>query len=412
MPSSPALPARVGFPDRVLGAACPACSAPGARTVYSVDGVPTQSCVLIDAADEARKFPRGDVLLAVCETCGFLFNAAFDPSRIDYREGYEETQGHSQTFSSWLGGVVGGLVNEHGLRHATVVEIGCGKGEFLEQLCRTGENRGIGIDPSSTAGRVDASSGLGLRFLHEEYAAHHADLAADAVVCRHTLEHLPRPQEFAQLLRSNLNGSDTLVLIEVPDVGRVLESGAFWDIYYEHCSYFTLGSMARLFRGAGFALLELASHYGDQYLQLLARPLPSRATASSPVDQEQDLARVVQGVETFRNSCRETLGRWNQTLSEALERGERVVLWGSGSKATGLLSTLGLECVEGGVEHVVDINPDKHGKFVAGTGQEIIAPGRLVELQPDRVLVMNPVYQTEIKRDLEQLGLKPRIEAL
>jgi hypothetical protein len=29
------------------------------------------------------------------------------------------------------------------------------------------------------------------------------------------------------------------VLFELPDVLRVLEEVAFWDVYYEHCSYFT-----------------------------------------------------------------------------------------------------------------------------------------------------------------------------
>jgi hypothetical protein len=32
---------------------------------------------------------------------------------------------------------------------------------------------------------------------------------------------------------------DTAVFFETPDAKRVLAEGAFWDIYYEHCSYFS-----------------------------------------------------------------------------------------------------------------------------------------------------------------------------
>ena len=51
-----------------------------------------------------------------------------------------------------------------------------------------------------------------------------------------------------------------------------LREAAFWDVYYEHCSYFSTGSLARLFRAAKFDLLELGRDYGDQYLLLAARP--------------------------------------------------------------------------------------------------------------------------------------------
>ena len=49
----------------------------------------------------------------------------------------------------------------------------------------------------------------------------------------------------------------TLVFFEVPDTMRILREGAFWDIYYEHCSYFTPGSLARRFRRTGFDINEL-----------------------------------------------------------------------------------------------------------------------------------------------------------
>jgi hypothetical protein len=54
---------------------------------------------------------------------------------------------------------------------------------------------------------------------------------------------------------------------------------------------------------------------------------------------------------------------------------------------------------------VVDINPKKHGKFIAGCGVEIVSPSRLTEVRPDAVIVANPVYRSEIEGVLRGLGL-------
>ena len=89
--------------------------------------------------------------------------------------------------------------------------------------------------------------------------------------------------------------------------------------------------------------------------------------------------------------------------------GKKVALWGSGSKAVSYLTTLGLGEE---IAAVVDINPHKHGKFLAGTGHEIVGPEALVTLRPDVVLVMNAIYVAEIEANLRQLGLAPEIAAL
>ena len=46
------------------------------------------------------------------------------------------------------------------------------------------------------------------------------------------------------------------MFFELPDVMRELCEGAFWDLYYEHCTYFSCGSLARLFRATGFEVLD------------------------------------------------------------------------------------------------------------------------------------------------------------
>jgi FlaA1/EpsC-like NDP-sugar epimerase len=97
---------------------------------------------------------------------------------------------------------------------------------------------------------------------------------------------------------------------------------------------------------------------------------------------------------------------WRHYLREVQRSGRRAVLWGGGSKAVAFLTTLNLQ---GEIEYVVDINPHKHGTYLAGAGQEIVAPDFLRQYQPDVVIVMNPIYRQEIESQLHQMGLSPEL---
>ncbi len=61
---------------------------------------------------------------------------------------------------------------------------------------------------------------------------------------------------------------------------------------------------------------------------------------------------------------------------------------------------------------IVDINPHKHGKFLAGSGREILGPDSLRTLRPDIVLLMNSIYTEEVRNDLTSRGLRPRLVPL
>ena len=98
-----------------------------------------------------------------------------------------------------------------------------------------------------------------------------------------------------------------------------------------------------------------------------------------------------------------------EVIGRALDAGKRVVMWGSGSKATAFLNALDIESE---IDGVVDINPNRWGMYLATCGQEIIAPDRLREHPPDLVIAVNPIYREEIRRylDLYHPGRGPNHE--
>ncbi len=81
-----------------------------------------------------------------------------------------------------------------------------------------------------------------------------------------------------------------------------------------------------------------------------------------------------------------------------------MVLWGAGTKAVSFLNMLEIGA-DDGIEHVVDINPRKTGRYLPGTAQKIISPEGLSDCRPDVVVVMNPEYAPEIRSMVESMGL-------
>jgi hypothetical protein len=230
------------------------------------------------------------------------------------------------------------------------------------------------------------------------------------VICRHTLEHIAPVGEFMRRVRAVIGDrTDTIVLFELPDVLRVLQEIGFWDIYYEHCSYFSLGSLARLFRNTGFEVVNLELDYEDQYLLIEARPTTIPAAEQIPLPLEDDMAALAAAVEHFEKEFAVMIQRWRSDLVESTQAGSKTVIWGGGSKGVAYLTTLG---VEKEVEYAVDINPYKQGKFLAGTGQQVVSPDFLKAYQPGLVIAMNPVYSAEIARNLEELDVSAELKAV
>jgi hypothetical protein len=182
---------------------------------------------------------------------------------------------------------------------------------------------------------------------------------------------------------------------------------AFEDVYYEHCSYFSPGSLARLFRKCGFAILSLTREYDDQYLVIEAKP--SDRPSGVHMDLEDDPGRMKHYVDHFKEKFQKILQTWKSRLQELKGAGKRTVLWGSGSKAVSFLTTLR---IHDEVDYVVDINPHKHGFYMPGTNQQIVSPKFLETYEPDAVIVMNAIYRREIQGDLAKLRLHPEVMAL
>jgi hypothetical protein len=376
--------------------------------------VPVNSVLLVNSRAEALDFPRGDIRLAVCPACGFVSNVAFDEALTQYDARYEATQGYSPTFNKFHRALARELIDRYDLRDKEIIEIGCDKGDFLTMLVEMSGGRGVGFDPAYVPGRHPSPAADRLTFIADFYSEKYASYHADFICCKMTLEHIPAVGEFIATVRRSIGDrGETVVFFQIPNARYVLCDVAFWDVYYEHCSYFTKGSLARLFRANGFAVEQLWTAYDDQYLMIAARldeEQGEKGAIESVFSDEETPAQAVEMAAYFADHCATARESWRATLADWRASGQKVVLWGGGSKAVAFLTTLGLTPAE--LAYAVDINPIKTGTFLAGAGQEIVAPAFLRDYRPDVVILMNPVYREEVGRDLAALGLSPEIRTL
>jgi len=387
---------------------CPSCGSGKMSVFYEVNHIPVHSCLMLKTREDSLEFPRDDLKLGLCGKCGFVSNVVFNPKYSAYSSVYEDQQSYSQTFNKFAMQLAQGLIEKHGMREKRVVEIGCGKGDFLALMCELGHNHGVGIDPTCVKDRIKSAVADRITVIADYYSEKYADYVGDMIMCRHTLEHIHRTNEFLAIIRRSIGDrTSTIVFFEIPDAKRVVKDLAFEDIYYEHCSYFSPGSAARLFRATSFEVTGLSLEYDDQYL--LVEALPTQAPSQRIHPLEESVAEMVGHVERFSSLIPSKLEQWKTEVVRMHDQGRKPVVWGSGSKCVAFMTTVGLE---GEIDYIVDINPHRHGKFIPGLGREVKPPEFLKTYDPGVVIVMNRIYTEEIRARLEKMGLAPELIAL
>ena len=177
---------------------CPACGGDSLTEIYRLEAIPVQSSVLLNSAAEARALTRHSLTLLFCDDCGFIFNATFDLGLVDYAATTEESQHFSGTFNRFAKDLVAEIASLYDLNGKRTLEIGCGKGDFLQELARQTGTIGLGVDPGFIPERLPGTNGHAIAFQREYFDPLTIKFSPDFVVCRHTLEHIPEVRRFVE----------------------------------------------------------------------------------------------------------------------------------------------------------------------------------------------------------------------
>lgn len=352
---------------------CNACNSE-TYSIYSLPRTPVFQNKLFPTEQAAQSAASASVELVGCKSCGLVFNALFDNSLMDYDKNYQNAQDHSPSFQSHLDDIAS-LILSGTKPTDQLVKVGCGKGYFLEMLKARGL-RITGFDPSYEGDNPD--------IVKTYYNAQtHADQHADAVIMRHCLEHIEAPYQFLLGFKKILQ-PQCKIFIEVPRLEWIVEHHAFWDVFHEHCNYFS----EPFFRGIFSGKCTITSVFSDQYMLVeacigdLQEPL---VPASFP---------------SYEDSFQEEMAN----ATGIMQACENHYVWGAGAK--GIAFANALDSDKQKIRALIDINPNKQNLYISLTGHACVAPADIdwhAVTARDCLWIMNGRYKEEILSSLPVL---------
>ncbi len=333
------------------------------RELFKVEGLPVFQNKMFPDRAAALACPRGNVRLVQDMETGLVFNAAFDGSLLEYDADYQNEQACSSVFQRHLEEVK--TIIERQFSGKPLIEVGCGKGYFLEYLHQAGFEI-TGIDP--------AYEGDNPRVIKAHFEAS-LGLSAAGIILRHVLEHIPDPLAFLAAI-AQANGGRGLIYIEVPCLDWICEHRAWFDIFYEHVNYFRLADFHQMFG----KIHESGHVFGGQYLYIVADLSTLKSPRLERNDQFVFPARFLSDIARMAD----------------IARGKRNAIWGGASK--GVIFALYMQRAGVNIDVIIDINPAKQNRFMANSGLKISSPddGMKMLAKGDNLFIMNSNYLQEI----------------
>ncbi len=333
------------------------------EVIYRQMGLPAFQNKVYPDAQSARAAKTGDVELVQSPETGLVYNRLFKSDELDYDENYQNEQGYSPAFQQHLQSVLATLTDN--FKGMTGIEVGCGKGLFLEMMQKAGADI-TGYDPAYQ-GTNPA--------IHKRYYDPAEGHKPDYLIFRHVMEHIDRPFDFLAKMAAGCKPG-CLIYIEVPCFDWIVQNRAFYDVFYEHCNYFTLAVLK-----AAFGKVVSAGHvFGGQYLSVIADLSTFRIPDGAAVPRY--------GYMDFSDGLEKLLARRNP--------GGKTFIWGAGAKGmvfSNMLKKRGIA-----VESLIDINPVKQGRYTGLSAIKIQPPAVLANENEPNIMIMNPVYEAEIRK--------------
>lgn len=372
---------------------CPICGSANLKLLFKREQVPVHQNLVISDYHKAVDVPRGDLELTLCENCSFVFNAGFDLSKIQYGTNYDNRQDHSPSFQAYMQEIINYLGDECSLQNPIIIEIGCGQGLFLKSLAAITGVRGYGFDPAYQ-GPATVANGK-ITFINDIYGTQYQDIAADLVICRHVIEHIAKPLDLMLPIREALKASPrAVVFFETPSLDWILKDRVIYDFFYEHCSYFNLISLEWACRQAGFSVIDKRLVFKDQYMWVKAR------VNDAPGELPKQLVNCQLAL-SYAVAENNIKNKWIDKISDLHNNGE-VAIWGAGAKGVTFINLI--DPFHQNINCAIDLNPNKQGKCIAGTGHPIIDYREIGTRNISTIIIMNPNYRDEIAVLLKQSG--------
>lgn len=213
-----------------------------------------------------------------CNSCYFLFTNPRPPEAEigayyqsqDYISHHDEAKDvMSKIYTSVRDYTIGQkvkMINEQSSKKGTLLDIGCGTGNFLGAIKENGW-KVFGTEPDSEAREV-ASKRVGASIFQGIQTDALQGQKFDVITLWHVLEHVHQLNETLEWLTEHLN-ENGMIIIAVPNPQSfdALKYGRFWAAYDvpRHLYHFTKGSMKQLLEKHHMSIQKILPMWFDSF---------------------------------------------------------------------------------------------------------------------------------------------------
>lgn len=394
----------MSIPDNTLPF-CRSCNQQHLQQILSLGRMPLANA-LLKVEQLARPEETFPLDLVFCPDCTLVQITETVPPEKLFRE-YFYLSSFSDTVLENARQIAGRLTKAGGLNTSSLVmEIASNDGYLLKNYQHQGVPV-LGIEPARNIACKAESQGI--RTISEFFNVPLAQrlrkqgLEADVIHANNVVAHVADLKGVVEGIGILLK-PDGVAVIENHYVKDLIDHVEFDSIYHEHLCYYSVTSFNNLFRQFGMVMVdaERIHMHGGSLRVFFQRSDGPRKWDAAGIDRVQRLLKEEQdwGVDQFAfyrgfgdkvESLRQSL---LLLLRKLKSEGSRIAVYGASAKSTTLLNYFGIGSET--LDFVVDRSTVKQHHYTPGTHLPIYAPDKLLEVQPDYVLLLSWNFADEV----------------
>ncbi len=316
-----------------------------------------------------------DMEICQCAGCGLV---QLNGQPVSYYREVVRASAFSEEMKDFRIKQFNDFVRKYSLKGKKIIEIGCGRGEYLSLMRQCGVKT-YGLEASAESVKQCRENGLMVtRGFLQNNAKRLKYAPFDAFFILNFLEHLPDPNAVLGGIHANM-GDEAIGLIEVPNFDMILQKKLFSEFIADHLFYFTAETLTKTVGRNGFEIIECKEIFHDYIISAVVKK-----------GKRLDIANFYQYQTKLKKEILGYIKRFKDN---------KVATWGAGHQALAIISMLNLS---GKIKYVVDSAVFKQGKYTPATHIPIVSPETLNLDRVDAIIVMAAGYSDEVVRIIQK----------